>query len=322
MKKIKLAMIQLGNHCENQALGYKEATSLITQAASEGAEMAILPELSACGYIPNQSIWQYSESGNGKTAQWASELSALLGIYIGAGFVETDGKDFYNSYLLSNPKGGICGIIRKEDAESYCFKRCKGNLYIDTDIGRIGFGICADNHYIQRLCRMKDVNIDLMIMPHANPSPYQANKQISKKDLELFEKQPLIITTAYSNYLRVPTVYVNAVGLFPEFTGGLWFKNFNEIFRLQGGSLVTNARGKPLVKMDNVAGYKVCDIPLDKTSEAPVEPAIYHGKWLHQGNALFRYLIMPHLIRKGIRGYNKEHLKKAKKVTTNTTKRI
>jgi len=309
MKKIKLAMIQLGNHCENQALGYKEATSLITQAASEGAEMAILPELSACGYIPNQSIWQYSESGNGKTAQWASELSALLGIYIGAGFVETDGKDFYNSYLLSSPRGEICGIIRKENAETYCFKSCKSALYIDTDIGRIGFGICADNHDIMRLRRMKKANVDLMLMPHANPSPCQAYKQISRKDLELFEKQPLIIAATYSNYLRAPTVYVNAVGSFPEFMGGFWFKNFNEIFQLQGGSLITDAEGNLLVKMDNAAGYRACEIPLDKTSEAPIEPVVYHGKWLHQGNALFRYLIMPHLIRKGIRGYNKEHQK-------------
>mgnify|MGYP001425607882 FL=1 len=96
MRIVKIALIQLNNYYEDQASGYRVATSLITQAAAQGIEIAVLPELSGCGYIPNQTIWQFAEPADGKTAQWACELSAQLGIYIGAGFIETDGKDFYN----------------------------------------------------------------------------------------------------------------------------------------------------------------------------------------------------------------------------------
>ena len=305
MKTIQLAMIQLGNHYADQASGYEEAAALIRQAASQGAEIAVLPELSGCGYIPNQSIWQYAEPKDGKTAQWASGLSAGLGIYIGAGFIEADGGDYYNSYLLSGPRGEICGIIRKEDAESYCFKREKGGTHIDTAIGRIGIGICADNHYIGRLRRMKEADVDLMLMPHANPAPYRTNRQTSQKDLELIAGHPATIAAAYSNYLRAPAVYVNAVGDFPEFSGGFGAKSFKENFRLLGGSLITDAMGNIAEKMGDAVGYRIAAVTPGKIAEPPMEPAVYHGKWLHRGNALYRYFIMPHMIRKGIRSYNK-----------------
>ncbi len=308
MRTVKIAMVQLKNYYDEQASGYNTASSMITQAAAQGIKLAVLPELSGCGYIPNQSIWQFAEPADGKTAQWACELSAQLGIYIGAGFIETEGKDFYNSYLLSSPKGRICGIIRKEDAESYCFKRGRGDIYIDTDIGRIGIGICADNHFVERLNRMKDANIDFMLMPHASPAPFKTSVRITEKDITLFEQQPYIVAGTYSKYLRVPTIYVNAVGSFPEIMGGFGVKSFNENFRLMGGSLITDADGEMRVKMDSNEGYEISAITSGTTCKAPVMPSIYHGKWLHPGNTLYRYLVMPMLIRKGIRSYNKEHV--------------
>jgi N-carbamoylputrescine amidase len=313
MRTVKIAMVQLKNYYEDQASGYRAAASMITQAADQGIEIAVLPELSGCGYIPNQTIWQFAEPADGKTAQWACELSARLGIYIGAGFIETDGKDLYNSYLLSSPKGKICGIIRKEEAEAYCFKRGRGDIYIDTDIGRIGIGICADNHFAERLNRMKDANIDFMLMPHASPAPFKTSAKISEKDIALFEQQPYMVAATYSKYLRVPTVYVNAVGSFPELMGGFGVKSFNENFRLMGGSLIVDADGKLVVKMGTEEGYEISAIVLGTTSEAPVMPSVYHGKWLHPGNALYRYLIMPMLIKKGMRSYNKEHVLYMKK---------
>jgi N-carbamoylputrescine amidase len=307
MRTIKIAVIQLKNYYEDQAAGYTKAASMIGQAAAQGADMAMLPELSGCGYIPNQSIWQYAEPTDGKTSSWACELSAQFRIYIGAGFIETDGRDFYNSYVLTGPNGKICGVIRKESAEAYCFKRNKGDIYIDTEIGRVGVGICADNHYAERLYRMMSANIDLMLMPHASPAPYETSAQISNKDLEHFERQPYMVASTYSKYLRVPTVFVNAVGSFPEFTGGIGVKAFNESFRLMGGSLITSRAGELVLKMDSNEGFELSSVTIGTDSEPPVTPAVYHREWLHPGNTLYRCLVLPMVTRKGIRSYNKEH---------------
>jgi len=80
-----------------------------------------------------------------------------------------------------------------------------------------------------------------------------------------------------------------------------------------GGSLIVDAEGKLIAKMGSKEGYEISAITLGTTSETPVMPSVYHGKWLHPGNTLYRYLIMPMLIRKGMRSYNKEHVLYIKK---------
>lgn len=95
--------------------------------------------------------------------------------------------------------------------------------------------------------------------------------------------------------------------------GGFGVKNFNENFRLMGGSLIIDADGKLIVKMGSEEGYEISAITLGSASGTPVKPSVYHGKWLHPGNTLYRYLIMPMLIRKGMRSYNKEHVLYMKK---------
>jgi len=305
MNMIKIALIQLNNYYSNQNEACNKATEYIEEAAKHGATLAILPELSNSGYIPNQSIWKFAENRNGKTKTWATKLSKKLNIFIGAGYIETDGNDFYNAYLISNPNGEVDGVIYKEDAESYCFKRENGKLFIDTTIGRIGVGICADNHYIDRLKRIKKENIDIMLMPHANPMPYRTTKQISKKDLELFDKQPFVIARTYSKYLGVPTIYVNAVGTFPKFSGGIGVKNFNKDFRLMGGSLAVDNEGVLIEKMNDKENMSIVEVSLEKNDSKTIDPIIYHKKWLHPGNRLFRSFVLPYVTNKGIKNYHK-----------------
>lgn len=317
MKGLNIAMIQLGNYFDNQEKGFEVATKLIEKAANDNAAMCLLPELSSCGYIPNQTIWKYAEPMQGKTANWICQLSKKLKIYIGAGFIELYNNDFYNSYIISNPNGEISGIIRKEDAESYCFKRERGDVYIDTEIGRIGIGICADNHYSPRLKRIKKENVDIMLMPHANPCPYKTSKVVSKKDIDMFKEQPILLATQYSKYLGIPTVYINPVGDFPEFMGGIGASSFNNDFKLLGGSLAVDENGKLLAKMDDKEEYQIVIINLKKSNKPSDFPIVYNGKWLHKGNFLYRRILLPYTTKKGIRSYNKNHIKVLSKIKNN-----
>jgi hypothetical protein len=56
-------------------------------------QLVILPELFACGYVPNPTVWRYGESPDGPTGQWLRATARRLGIYLGAGFAEVDGDD-------------------------------------------------------------------------------------------------------------------------------------------------------------------------------------------------------------------------------------
>jgi N-carbamoylputrescine amidase len=77
-----------------------------------------------------------------------------------------------NVFRLYGPDGALTGQVPKFHAEPYFFRPVRSaHPYIDTPLGRIGVGICADNHYVAFARRMQAAAVDLMIMPHAWPAP-------------------------------------------------------------------------------------------------------------------------------------------------------
>jgi N-carbamoylputrescine amidase len=120
-------------------------TARVEEAAAPGARVIVLPELFTCGYQPNKNVWKSAEAREGRTARWLMDLGRRLGIYIGAGSVEADGTDIFNVFILADPNGEIVGLAYKANAEANVFKRGRRKHVIDTPLGHIGIGICADN---------------------------------------------------------------------------------------------------------------------------------------------------------------------------------
>lgn len=59
-----------------------------------------------------------------------------------------------------------------------------------------------------------------MLMPNASQAPFRTTNQISDQDFKHFQEQPYLIASIYSKFLKVQTIYVNAVGTYPDFMGG------------------------------------------------------------------------------------------------------
>lgn len=291
-RMIKIAVIQIKNYIGERSKSFAASEQLIRQAVAEGAKLVALPELSTCGYIPNETIWEYGEPKNGVTAAWACLLAKQLGIYIGVGFLECDGKDFYNSYMLIAPNGNKEGIIRKMAPESYCFKRGDNGVYIDTEIGRIGIGICADNHLLTFFNRVKAANIDLMLMPHAWAIPFKADKHIRNEDIQIAKKNVQELAEIYSRYLGVPVAFVNPVGEVPPMPGILGSLMTSENYRLQGGSQIAHADGKRNQLHSVEESFLVAEVKMGSARILDKVPLIYDG-WLHPGSKFVRKLIIP-----------------------------
>lgn len=68
---MKVAAIQLANRCGDPQASFAAAERLLERASRDGAAIAVLPELSTCGYIPNDEVWRYAEPLDGPTAAWA-----------------------------------------------------------------------------------------------------------------------------------------------------------------------------------------------------------------------------------------------------------
>ena len=107
MRNLKVAAVQV--HCEPlrtmENLAHAEA--FIKQAASEGAELVLLPELMPGGYLLTEDIWKTAEKFDGPSIAWLKRTASRYAVYLGMSFAEADGPDFFNSFVLATPQGAI-----------------------------------------------------------------------------------------------------------------------------------------------------------------------------------------------------------------------
>jgi N-carbamoylputrescine amidase len=264
-------------------------TPLVEQAARQGAQLVILPELAASGYSMAKLIWDSGETRNGPTLHWLCDISKRLGTYVGIGFLETDGADFYNAYAIGAPDGHLAGIIRKTMAETAVFKSAQGTHTIDTEIGRLGVGICADNHFVTLVRQMQAQSVDIMLMPHAVPTPFKVGGLVSEEDIPRNNLKLRATAPLYSQLLGVPAMFVNSVG---PLGGEKWPGLFGRIykpdqFRLGGLSVIVDSDGTIKGEADGSSECVVmAQITLDPSRKINIVPTAYGrygGGWIDPG---------------------------------------
>ncbi len=246
IKTIRVAAVQVQSCLGQTRTNLEHFTPLVEQAAGRGAQLIVFPELAASGYSMSKRIWDAAERRDGPTVRWLQEISLRLGVFIGIGFVEADGEDIFNTYALSAPDGSMAGFVRKTMAETYCFRCAAGPHVIDTEIGRIGVGICADNLFVANLDRMQENAADILLMPHAAPIPYKTGGLVNEKDIPEARQTMSGMASDRAQRIGLPVVFVNQVGSRgPEKWAGLFGAAMNpETFRLGGLSTIADPDGK------------------------------------------------------------------------------
>jgi N-carbamoylputrescine amidase len=184
------------------------AEPLVSDAAERGAELVLCPEFLAPGYLYHRSLWDAAEPQGGLTEHWLARMARQHRIYIGASYLEATGADFFNTFTLMRPDGTVAGRVRKESLpgfEGWYFRSCSGPKVIETELGRIGVGICHDNCTARFMRRVSQERIDLLLMPHSAPNitlgPLTLMGDHGRKvgDLAGF----------YANSFGIPTVMAN-----------------------------------------------------------------------------------------------------------------
>lgn len=176
-RTIRVAAVQMESKNGLIDDNLKHATLLIDRVAQEGAKLIVLPEFTPTGYIFTTDIWDGAEPREGSTVKWLRENSTRLGVWLGTSFLEADGEDFFNTFVLATPDGKEAGRVRKQTPAAYeaCFFRGEtGPHIIDTELGKIGVGICYENYlaYIPQI--MYQQAVDLLLMPLSAPTPMQS----------------------------------------------------------------------------------------------------------------------------------------------------
>jgi predicted amidohydrolase len=291
-RTVRVAAVQVESKHGCNEINRQHATAFIEQAARAGAQLIVLPELFASGYMPNETLWDAAEPPEGQTITWLKKTAQRLGVYLGAGLVETDGKDFLNIFVLAAPDGTIAGRAQKANAEANCFKRGRGSHIVDTSLGKLGIGICADTHFIAFAKLMQRESIALLLMPHAWPTPYTTTRLVSEQDRQEQYAKTKQLPHYYAQLLGVPVIFVNQVGSMGRLSGFLGRIMKPEIFRLEGRSRIVDSDGTLKGELEAEEGLIIADVTLGRARQPAVEPKSYGG-WIDPGSALARKIIIP-----------------------------
>lgn len=155
---VKVAAIQM--QCSNDIdENLRNAENFVREAAMNGAQMILLPELFANVYFCQERRYEYyrlaHEAENDPAVQMAIRLASNYDVVIPVSFYEKDGNSLFNSVACIDAGGKNLGIYRKTHIPDDHFYQEKfyfspgnsGFKVFDTHYGRLGVGICWDQWF-------------------------------------------------------------------------------------------------------------------------------------------------------------------------------
>jgi nitrilase len=178
----RVAAIQMvsGSHV---AANLQEAARLISDAASMGAKLVILPENFAfMAMHPNDNIQIREQPGSGPIQDFLSQQAQRLGIWLVGGtlpLATEEPQKVYAACLVFDDKGQKKGHYDKihlfdvtaAPDEHYCESETikAGNriVVVDTPYGRLGLAVCYDLRFPELFRGMLTQGIDLLSIPAA-----------------------------------------------------------------------------------------------------------------------------------------------------------
>lgn len=279
VRKLCVAAVQMTCEFGNTEKNLACAAGFVEHAAASGATLVLLPELMPGGYTLTEAIWDTAEPFDGATTWWLRALGKRLGVYIGTSFLEVEGEDFYNTFVLANPEGQIAGRVRKNPPasfEAYFFRAGDDHHWIDTPIGRIGVGICYENALYERYCELQDAGIDLYLRPFSGTS-FQAKFPVRQKDVDFLNVALRDGTAETAKIMGIPVVMSNKVGrLVTKLPAGFPPQDVE----FPGFSAVADSDGQLLSQLPSgQEGVSIGEVILDPTRKAKQRTPRLHGCW-------------------------------------------
>jgi predicted amidohydrolase len=104
-RTIRVATIQMDAMPAPVSERLERAEKIVVQAAQEGAQLVVLPELFNTGYAYTDHNFKLAEPLDGVTSSWMKSTSARLGIYLAGALLFLDHGEIYDTMLLFSPSG-------------------------------------------------------------------------------------------------------------------------------------------------------------------------------------------------------------------------
>jgi N-carbamoylputrescine amidase len=224
-------------------------TDLVYQAATQGAQVILPPELFEGEYFCKVERDIYFDLAhpvaNHPTITHFQAVAADLRVVIPVSFFERAGNVYYNSLATIDADGKVLGIYRKSHIpdgpgyeEKFYFRAGDTGFRVwDTAYGKIGVGICWDQWFPECARAMVLMGADVLLYPTAiGTEPEEPN--LNTKD----PWQRAMIGHAVSNV--IPVAAANRIGVEP--VAGREFEQ-----KFYGHSFIANQRGDKVAELND-----------------------------------------------------------------------
>lgn len=178
MRNITVAAIQM---CcvPDPAENLRTAERLVRQAAGQGAQVVLLPELFEREYFCQQRRYDFyayaTPTDENPAVQMGIRLARELHIVLPISFFERDCNNFYNTVACIDADGTLLGTYRKTHIpddhyyqEKFYFTPGDTGFKVwDTRYARIGVGICWDQWFPETARGMSAQGAEILFYPTA-----------------------------------------------------------------------------------------------------------------------------------------------------------
>jgi N-carbamoylputrescine amidase len=180
----RVAVVQMAAPWRAPARMRDRSLRLLRDAASRGAALSVLPELSTISYDfqVRADVERHAEPLDGPSVTAWTALAGETGMHIVAGWPESAGDRLYNSAAMIGPTG-VLGVYRKAhlyDHERAIFTPGDNGFPIwDTPVGRVGVLICYDLRFAEAVRILLLHGAQVLCVPttwtdRGKPEPYDA----------------------------------------------------------------------------------------------------------------------------------------------------
>ncbi len=175
---IKVAAVQM-NCTRDVAENIAHADKLVRQAAADGANVILLPELFERQYFCQERRYDYygfaKPVNENDAVLHFSKVCNDLNIVMPISFYERSGNTLFNSVAMIDADGSVLGVYRKTHIpddhyyqEKFYFTPGDTGFRVwNTRFGRVGVGICWDQWFPETARGMALLGAELLLYPTA-----------------------------------------------------------------------------------------------------------------------------------------------------------
>ena len=178
MRNVKYAGIQM--QCSRSVEeNIAKADKMVREAAANGAQIILLPELFERQYFCQERNYDYyafaTPVDDNPAVKHFQKVAAELQVVLPISFYERDINVFYNTVAVIDADGSVLGIYRKThipddhyyQEKFYFVPGNTGFQVFDTAYGKIGVGICWDQWFPEIARAMAVKGAELLFYPTA-----------------------------------------------------------------------------------------------------------------------------------------------------------